>query len=77
MFWVFLILGIIVGLPLVMFALASLASEFGLTNVVVAGFASMLVFAALPTVIALCTIVTVLSLLVVYKLIVTDWDSKE
>ena len=72
MFWIFLALGMIVGLPIIMFTLASLGSMIGITTVVVAGFAAMLAFAALPTVIAMCTIVTVLAVLAIYKLIVSD-----
>ena len=72
MFWIFLALGMIVGFPIIMFTLASLGSMIGITTVVVAGFAAMLAFAALPTVIAMCTIVTVLAVLAIYKLIVSD-----
>ena len=77
MIWVILALGMITAAPIVMFAVASLMTEFGLIPVVVAGFISLVAFSALPLPIALCTVLLTGAVLIVCRIAGRDDDTTD
>ena len=68
MIWVILALSLITAAPILMFATASLMTEFGLIPVTVAGFVTIVAFASLPFIVALCTTFIVLAVLIVCRI---------
>ena len=55
MIWIFLLIGLIVAAPIALFGLSVLASEVGLSTVVVMGFTALIAFGTLPIAVAACT----------------------
>ena len=75
MIWIILALGLITAAPILMFATASLMTEFGLIPVTVAGFIAIVAFASLPFIIALCTTFMVGAVLIVCRIAGRDDDA--
>ena len=69
MFLVISLVVLLIGLPIAMFGLASLASYVGITQVVSGGLGAIVLFSSLPVPAAAIVSVTIIAVYLVYCLI--------
>ena len=76
MIWVVLIIVITMGLPVLMFGLASLASYIGIVPVVTGGLGAIVLFGSLPIPAAMIVSVIVIAVYLGYRLISKETGEK-